>query len=142
VTRGRLAGWALAAVVLAVLLVAVGRWERSRRAREQVDGMRTVLTAVGRLDNPTLKSFRVLVSFQCLLYERGGSPVALEVCFDPAGRLVEAIDRRGDEPRIWSLRDDPTRSTIRVDRSEVDRLLEREGVPRRLIEAYAPRASR
>jgi hypothetical protein len=135
VTRRRLAAVALAVLVLAALLVAIGRWERSRRAGEQVDGMRTVVAAVGPLDNGTLKAFRLLSQFQCLLYERGGNPVALELCFDVPGRVVEAIDRRGDEPRIFSLRDDPTRSTIRVDRQEVDRLLLREGVPQRLIEA-------
>jgi hypothetical protein len=39
--------------------------------------------------------------------------------------VVEAFDRRAEEPKIWSLRDDPTRSTLRVDRNEVDRLLDR-----------------
>lgn len=103
--------------------------------------MRTVLTAVGGLDSPGLSAFRYLSSFQCLLYERRANPVALEVCFDADGRLVEAIDRRGDEPDIWSLRDDPMRSTIRVDRLLVDKLLVRMGVPPRLIrQAHAQEA--
>jgi hypothetical protein len=134
VTGRRVAVVALAVVVAAALLVAIGRWERSRRADEQVEGMRTVVAAVGPLDNDTLKAFRILSEFQCLLYERGGNPVALELCFDVPGRVVEAIDRRGDEPRIFSLRDDPTRSTIRVDRALVDRLLVRTGVRRELLE--------
>jgi hypothetical protein len=133
-TPRRLALAALAVLAVAALLVAIGRWERSRRAGEQVDGMRTVVAAVGPLDNDTLKAFRFLSEFQCLLYERQRNPVALELCFDPDGRVVEAIDRRGDEPRIFSLRDDPTRATIRVDRGLVDRLLIRTGVPRSLLE--------
>ena len=128
----------LAAVLAAALLVAVGRWERSHRAEEQVEGMRTVLAAVGPLDSPALKAFRYLEQFQCLLYERAGNPVALELCFDPRGRLVEAIDRRGDEPEIWSLRDDPARSTIVADRAEVERLLRRTGVPERLLDKVRP----
>jgi hypothetical protein len=133
-TPRRIVAGLLAALAVAALLVAVGRWERGHRADEQVAGMRRVLEAVGPLDSPTLKAFRYLTSFQCLLYERKGNPVALELCVDTEGRLVEAIDRRSGDPEISSLRDDPTRSTIRLDRAEVDRLLMLQGVPRRLIE--------
>ena len=119
--------------LVAVLLVAIGRWERSHRADEEIRGMEKVLVAIGPLDNPTLASFRYLSDFQCLGYERGKNPVALEVCFDAHGRVVEAFDRRRGEAEIWSLREDPTSSTLRRDRSEVDRLLVRMGVPERLI---------
>lgn len=132
----RVAAAVLAALVVAAALVAIGRWERARRADEQLAGMRGVLERVGPLASPSLSAFRYLKSFQCLLYERGGNRVALELCFDADGRVIEAIDRTGDGgPRIWSLRDDPSRSTIRVDRAEVDRMLVRMGVPTRLIEA-------
>jgi hypothetical protein len=142
VNRRRLAAGAVGALALAALLVAVGRWERDHRADEEVVGMRRVLAAVGPLDSPSLSAFRYLTDFQCLLYRRGENRVALELCFDPSGRVIEAIDRRSGDPRIWSLRDDPRRSTIRVDRAEVDRLLVRMGVPRRLIrEAHARGAS-
>ncbi len=116
---------ALAALVLLLALIPVGRWERGRRAEEQVRGMRSVLAAVGPLDQPSLDAFRYLFNFQCLIYKRGLNPFALELCVDFQGRLVEAIDRRSGDPRIWSLRDDPTRSTIRLDRREVERLLRR-----------------
>lgn len=125
--------WALAAAVVALALLAlipVGIWERGHRADTQVDGMRSVLEAVGPLDNPSLTAFRYFNTFQCLVYRRAGRRLALELCFDGDGRLIEAIDRRSGEPAIWSLRDDPTRSTILVDRVEVDRLLERMGVPK------------
>lgn len=122
---------AVAAGVLAlVALVPVGIWERAHRADEEVAGMRGVLETVGPLDNSSLTAFRYFNSFQCLVYRRPGLRLALELCFDGDGRLIEAIDRRSGESRIWSLRDDPKRSTIRVDRVEVDRLLERMGVPR------------
>ncbi len=120
----------VAAVAAIVALVAIGHWERARHARQEILGMRGVLRAVGPLDQPSLSAYRVgLVRFDCLLYRRGRSPFALELCFDPQGRLVEAIDRRGPTPRFWSLREDPARSTIQVDRREVNRLLLKMGVP-------------
>lgn len=125
--------WAIAAVLCALALVAllpIGIWERGHRADTQVAGMRRVLETVGPLDNPSLTAFRYFNTFQCLVYRRAGIRLALELCFDGDGRLIEAIDRRTGDSKIWSLRDDPTRSTIRVDRVEVDRLLERMGVPR------------
>lgn len=120
----------VAALLALVALVFVGRWERGHRAETQVDGMQGVMRTVGALDNPSLTAFRYFNHFQCLVYRRPRIRLALELCFDGDGRLIEAIDRRSGDPRIWSLRDDPTRSTIHVDRVEVDRLLERMGVPR------------
>lgn len=129
-----------ACVVLAVLVL-VGRWEADRRAETQSRGMARVLATVGSLDDPSLDAFRYLGSFQCLVYERNRNPFALELCVDPSGRVVEAIDRTGPEPRIWSLRDDPERSTVRVDRAEVDRLLRKMGVSQHLIEQAHLRGS-
>ena len=123
---------ALAAAVFVVLLalIPVGRWERARHSRIEVRGMRRVLMKVGPLGGPTLDAYRVgLVPFDCLLYRRGSNPFALELCIDPQGRLVEAIDRVSGTPEIWSLREDPSRSTIRIDRGEVNRLLRSLGVP-------------
>ena len=39
--------------------------------------------------------------------------------------MVEAIDRRSGETEYWSLREDPELATVRVDRSEVERLIVR-----------------
>jgi hypothetical protein len=134
VSRRRLLGAALAVVLGLLLLIPVGRWERGRRADEEMRGMRTVIAAVGDLDSPTLRGFRVLASFDCLIYERLRNDFALELCVDDSGRVVEAIDRRGDgDPRIWSLRDDPKSSELRLDRVVVNRLLLRMGVPQRLL---------
>jgi hypothetical protein len=121
----RLALAVTAGIALVAVLVAIGRWERSHRAAVQSRGMREVARAVGRLDSPSLDAFRVLGNFDCLLYKRGSNPFALELCVDRSGRIVEAIDRRGGSARVWSLRDDPTRSTVRVDRAEVERLLDK-----------------
>jgi len=137
--RGVMIG--VAALVVAAVLVLVGRWERAHRAHVQVRGIRHVLAEVGRLDARQLDAFRYLTDFQCLLYRRGKNPFALELCIDSRGRVIEAIDRRGASPRIWSVRDDPGRSTVRVNRDEVDHLLVDLGVPPRLVRVARARGS-
>jgi hypothetical protein len=118
---------ALCGVVAAGALVAIGRWERTHEATRETHGFRIVQRLVGRLGAPSLSGFRVFTSFDCLTYRRGANPFALELCVDRAGRIVEAIDRRQFDRRIWSLRFDPSSSTVRVDRAEVDRLLRKMG---------------
>lgn len=113
----------LAAVVVIVAIVVVGRWEGHCEATRESRGFRIVQGLVGPLDSSTLSGFRVFPAFDCLTYRRGANPFALELCVDHAGRVVEAIDRRRETRRIWSLRYHPTASTDRVDRAEVDRLL-------------------
>ena len=114
-----------AAVVLvaAVALVAVARWERTRHADRENTGIDRVRAAVGELNGPTLEGFRFLDEFQCLIYGRGGRTFALELCVDWDGRVVEGIDRRGDEVVVWSLREDPERARVRVDRQEFERVV-------------------
>jgi hypothetical protein len=119
---------ALAAGALAAL-VAVGRWEGDRHADEENREIAAVVALVGRLDDPSLDAYRVLPDFDCLLYRRGEDPFALELCVDRAGRVVEAIDRRGGEPRVASLREEPTVAAVRLDRGIVDGLLDRMGAP-------------
>ena len=115
------------AVAVAVALVVVGRWESRREARREMNGFRIVQRLVGPLDSPSLSGFRVFPGFDCLTYRRGSNALALELCVDGGGRVVEAIDRRRYDRRIWSLRFDPGASTDRVDRVEVERLLRRMG---------------
>jgi hypothetical protein len=93
--------------------------------------MRKTLAAVGALDNSTLTAYRIDIDsrFDCLIYKRGSNRLALELCFDRQGRLVETIDRRSGSPKISSLREDPAASTIHVPRAEVVRLLKRLGAP-------------
>ena len=122
----RRASVALAGVV-AVVLVAIGRWEGTREAHREVRGFQIVQRLIGPLDSSSLSGFRVLPRFDCLTYRRGTNPFALELCIDNAGRVVEAIDRRQYDRRIWSLRFDPSASTDHVDRQEVGRLLHKMG---------------
>lgn len=116
-----------AAVVVLAALVGVGRWERNREATREVRGFHIVQRLIGPLDSPTLSGFRVFPAFDCLTYRRGANPFALELCVDHEGRVVEAIDRRLETRRIWSLRFDASGSTDRVDVGEVDRLLRKMG---------------
>jgi hypothetical protein len=114
---------AVAAVLVA--LIPIGRWEARRHARAENAGMRTVIAAIGRFDSASLDAYRqgVGTGFDCLLYKRGANPFALEFCFDSQGRVIEAYDRRGSSPKIWSLREDPSAATIHVDRAPLERLL-------------------
>lgn len=113
----------LGALAAAVLLVVAGRLERSSWVDGETPGLRRTLAAIGPLDSPTLTAYRVLGGFDCLIYRRGERRLALEVCVDADGRVVETIDRRGAEPVIDSLRADPAASPVRVDRARVDALL-------------------
>ena len=122
-SRRALAAAAAAAVVALVALVLVGRHEGSRHADEENRGIERIRRLVGPLDSPPPDLYRLLPRFSCLLWRRGANRLALELCFDREGRVVEAIDRRSGTPRISSLREDPSAATVRVDRAEVDRLL-------------------
>jgi hypothetical protein len=120
---------AAAALGLAAL---VGRWEGHRHEHAEISSMRRIRHLVGPLDNRSLDAYRIDVdfTFDCLLYRRRANPYALELCFDRSGHLAEAIDRRGrGNPKIATLREHPSASTIRVDRAEVVRLLKRLGAP-------------
>jgi hypothetical protein len=114
---------AAAVLLVAVALVAVARWERTRHADRENAGIERVRAAIGDLDGPTLEGFRFLEEFQCLIYGRNGRTLALELCVDWEGRVVEGIDRRGDEVEIWSLREDPARARVRVDRGEFEEVV-------------------
>lgn len=123
----RLAAGAVVLVAVLAALVPLGRWERGHAAREEMAGMRRTLALIGPLDSPTLSGFRVFPAFDCLTYRRGADPFALELCFDHAGRLIETIDRRTSARHISSLREDPTRSSIRFDPDAIRGLLHKMG---------------
>jgi hypothetical protein len=118
-----------AAVVVALLaLIPLGRWEGRRHTDDQLAGMRRVLATIGPFDQPELNAYRKAVGnpgLDCLLYRRGSNRFALEFCFDGDGRVIEGYDRRGSSPKIWSLREHPSASTIYVDRSQIEALIDR-----------------
>jgi len=122
-----IAGIALVAVALLVGLAGVGRSEKERWVDSQLRGIALVKRLVGPLDQRALVGFRVLPQFDCLIYRRGPDLLALELCVDGEGRVVEAIDRRGGGRRYYDLHSDPSTASIRVDRAEVDRLLRKMG---------------
>lgn len=126
-SRARKALAALVVLALAALLVGIGRFERRHEAQREMAGFRIVERLIGPLDSSRLSGFRVFAAFDCLTYRRGRNVFALELCIDGSGRVVEAIDRRTYDRRIWSLRFDPSASTVRVSRAKVDRLLRRMG---------------
>jgi hypothetical protein len=102
----------LCGVVAAVLALAVlGRHERASASSHEENGIRTT-AALTRGRAPT--AYRLTVFADCLLYPVSADPWALELCFDPHGRVVEAIDRQTrSHTRIWSVRYDPALSPVR-----------------------------
>lgn len=119
-----------AAVIVAALLIALpflGRWEKHRWVNTEQRGMMHVVRLVGPLDQHALVGFRVLPQFDCLVYRRGAVLLALELCVNGRGRLIETIDRRGGARRYYDLESDPGAATIQIDRAEVNRLLRKMG---------------
>ena len=114
---------AVAVVAAVAVLVAVGRWEERRAAREQMAGMRTIVNAIGgNIASPKLSGYR-LGPPDCLAYFERPMLLALQLCFDSEGRVVQAVDRRSDEPRYYSLQYKPSLSSIRYPRATIDKLL-------------------
>jgi hypothetical protein len=126
----RSVGLAALAVLVLLALIPIGRWEAGRHARDELAGIHRVLQAIGPIDQRSLDAYRVGVgtdyALDCLLYKRGANPFALELCFErTSGRVVEAYDRRGDAPRIWSLREDPGSSDVQFDLARLKALVAR-----------------
>jgi hypothetical protein len=114
---------ALAVVLVAALLVGVGRWEQQRAVDRQAAGMRTVLAAIGgRPDVNTITGFRYGPP-ECLSYVADKFIFALQLCFSPDGHLVSAVDRRGASPVYYSLEYKPSLSPIRYPPALINGLL-------------------
>jgi hypothetical protein len=120
----RVVGIGVAVVVVLALLVGVGRWEEHRAARNEMAGMRGVLAAIGGdIDSPRLSGYRYGPP-NCLAYHDKTMLLALQLCFDSEGRLIQSVDRRPDQPRYSSLEYEPSLSTIRFPPARIDRLLQ------------------
>ena len=98
---------------LAVAVVALGRWEEHRSARDEMRSMHAVLFAIGDLSKRRPTGYRIGPP-NCLSYATPGNLYGLQVCFDDVGRVVETVDRRPVQPKYASLNYDPRLSTIRV----------------------------
>ena len=113
---------AVATVVLAGLLVAVGRWERERAVRRENAGLAAVFAAVGPLRTARPTGWRIGPP-SCVAFSTPQNALGLQLCFDAQGRLVESVDRRGAQPVYSSLVDEPSAAKIRVPRSLIDSML-------------------
>lgn len=83
--------------------------------------MRNVYEAAGgAIAANSLSGYRE-AELDCLFYESGRHPFALQLCFDEEGRLVETVDRRGGAVQYVSLA--PADAETRVDPADLDRLL-------------------
>jgi hypothetical protein len=120
----RVLGIVIAVVAALALLVAVGRWEEHRAANKEMAGMRTVLAAIGGdIRSPRLSGYRYGPP-DCLAYHDKTMLLALQLCFDAEGRLVQSVDRRPEQPRYSSLEYEPSLSTIRFPPAEIDKLMQ------------------
>lgn len=117
-----------ALVTAALLLIPVGRWQAQRGRAADQHRIEAIATLAGPLGGRRLTAYR-LATFNCLLYRVQKNPFALELCFDPHGRLVEAIDRRhyGYDPVIGSVRYDPGAAPITVPPARLLKLLHKSG---------------
>lgn len=114
----------VAVVAAAAVLVGVGRWEQHRAANNELAGMRSVLAAIdGNIDSRRLSGYRFGPP-NCLAYHDKVMLLALQLCFDSEGRLIQSVDRRPDQPRYSSLEYEPSLSTIRFAPARIDRLLQ------------------
>lgn len=120
--RGALVG--IAAVVVLVAFIFVGRWERNRHVARERTKMEAVLHEAspnGGLVSPQLVGYRLSVWYDCLVYRSTryrGATAGLEVCIDRWGRLVQTIDRASGSPHFGSLLEQPSQA-IKVPVMEV-----------------------
>jgi hypothetical protein len=115
---------AIGVVVLALLLVVIGRHERSHEQAATSAGIARVRAAIGpSLSKPGPDDYVLEPGRSCLLYGVGDRTYALELCFDPSGRIVEAVDRRGTTSKFYSLVEEPGAARLHANPKLIDSLL-------------------
>jgi hypothetical protein len=113
-----------AIVVVATVIVFIGRSQRAAERHHNLDGIAIVRSLVGeQIAKPD--NYRVSPGLYCLLYGVGARTFALELCSDPQGRLVEAADRRGALPKFYSVASEPSVANETVSTTLVKREIER-----------------
>lgn len=117
--------WILLGVAAAaVVLVAVGRAERSHDLGRRNAEIRRIRALVDTNLGAHLNAYRTTPAFGCFLYGSKAEPFGIELCFDDSGRIVEAIDRRDPEHvHIATLRFDTGAATSKVDTTRLLALL-------------------
>lgn len=120
--RRRFVAAVLLASAIAASLVALGRLEASRAADAQREGLERAFELVSnRLAQPN--TYRLSNELACFIYGIGANAVAVELCFDPRGRLLEGSDRRDAVSRVFSLRFAPEEADIVVSATVLVRTL-------------------
>jgi hypothetical protein len=105
---------AAGAVVAALVMVVAGRWEGRREARLENARIQETMKIIGSDLSRHLTAYRPTPSFTCLVYGRSDRPFEYEICLDPQGRVIEALDRSLGL-RIGSLRYEPSLATHRIE---------------------------
>lgn len=124
-SRKSLARSLVVAIALCVMLVLVGRWERERAGRRAVAGIAAVRAVVGTpFAAGEAKAFLRGDRLTCLLYTRGRRLLGVSLCYDDAGRLVEATDAREGEPKVWTVRMDRELARERIDPRRVQAVVD------------------
>ena len=133
----------------AALLVVVGRLEAAHEHRQMLHGIEAVRRAVGpSVSRPGPTDYVLSPGESCLLYAAAGRSYGLELCIDPYGRVVEAMDRRGTTLRVYSIVTEPDLASLRIPpafvASEINRLHARwerlQALARRSSSSGAPSA--
>lgn len=107
------------------LLVEVGRSEERRAAEETAREMEALFALVDEdVASRRLTGYRLGPPI-CFSYLIGKDPWAIQLCFDGEGRLVETVDRRGQEDEYASLAYKPELSPIKVSPEEIAAVLRR-----------------
>ena len=110
-------------LVVVAALVPLGRWEAARSQRVRNDGIARVRADIGsELVNRQLSGYRIARPVDCLLYRWRSILYRWELCYASDGRLIEAIDRRSEPARVWSLREQPAAARMRVPASQLYRI--------------------
>lgn len=116
-------------VVLLAIAVPIGKTEGSRSTTAQIAGIEATRQAVGSsADSPRLRAFRIDRGWACLVYVSNYHFYGYELCYDHAGRLVEAVERRGTTRTFWTVAFQPQLAPVREQPSTIRAILRRHGV--------------
>jgi hypothetical protein len=110
----RIAATAGIGLVTLAILIPIGRWQRDRAISAAGRTMSALVALTGPDLRLHLSGSRPDETFDCLLYDVGKNPAAVELCFSSDGHLVETIDRRSGTPQFLSFRDEPSASPVKV----------------------------
>jgi hypothetical protein len=123
VGRRRLARAGAGALVLLAVVAAAGRLERARWIDSERTAIHGVLAAVGgHYVSRSLSDIwdnQERPGISCLRYAANGDPYALQLCFDPRGRVTEAYDERSGRVEVHDLHEEPEESGLRLDPREL-----------------------